>query len=48
MPHSEYTLRGAPDLSPDVVKIVATVVEHPKGFIVKKKRREGCRGNHPA
>ena len=40
----EYTLRGAPHLSPDVVKIIATVVEHTKGkmeFIVKKKRRKG-------
>jgi len=40
----EYTLRGAPHLSPDVVKITATVVEHTKGQlerIVKKKRRKG-------
>ena len=40
----EYTLRGAPHLSPDVVKINATVVEHTKGqmeLIVKKKRRKG-------
>ena len=40
----EYTLRGAPHLSPDVVKITATVVEHTKGkmeLIVKKKRRKG-------
>ena len=40
----EYTLRGTPHLTPDVVKITATVVEHTKGqmeFIVKKKRRKG-------
>jgi large subunit ribosomal protein L21 len=40
----EYTLRGTPHLTPDVVKISATVVEHTKGqmeFIVKKKRRKG-------
>ena len=40
----EYTLRGAPYLSPEVVKITATVVEHTKGQlerIVKKKRRKG-------
>jgi large subunit ribosomal protein L21 len=40
----EYTLRGTPYLSPDSVKINATVVEHTKGqmeFIVKKKRRKG-------
>ena len=40
----EYTLRGAPYLSSDVVKITATVVEHTKGQmerIVKKKRRKG-------
>lgn len=40
----EYTLRGTPHLSPGVVKINATVVEHTKGemeFIVKKKRRKG-------
>ena len=40
----EYTLRGAPRLSPNVVKITATIVEHTKGemeFIVKKKRRKG-------
>ena len=40
----EYTLRGTPHISPDVVKVTATVVEHTKGkmeFIVKKKRRKG-------
>lgn len=40
----EYTLRGAPRLIPNVVKVTATVVEHTKGqmeFIVKKKRRKG-------
>ena len=40
----EYTLRGSPHLSSDVVKITATVVEHTKGQmerIVKKKRRKG-------
>ena len=40
----EFTLRGTPHLSPNVVKITATVVEHTKGqmeFIVKKKRRKG-------
>jgi large subunit ribosomal protein L21 len=40
----EYTLRGTPHLSSDVVKITATIVEHTKGqmeFIVKKKRRKG-------
>ena len=40
----EYTLRGTPHLSPGMVKVTATVVEHTKGqmeFIVKKKRRKG-------
>jgi len=40
----DYTLRGEPSLSTDVVSIKATVVEHTKGEmerIVKKKRRKG-------
>ena len=40
----EYTLRGAPHIPLDVVRITATVVEHTKGqmeLIVKKKRRKG-------
>ncbi|KAF9078238.1 ribosomal protein L21-like protein [Rhodocollybia butyracea] len=40
----EYTLRGNPTISPDKVKVEATVVEHTKGameFIYKKKRRKG-------
>ena len=42
----EYTLRGNPVISPDRVKVDATVVEHTKGnmeFIFKKKRRKGYR-----
>lgn len=40
----EYTLRGNPTISPDRVKVQATVLEHTKGkmeFIFKKKRRKG-------
>ncbi|KAE9399918.1 hypothetical protein BT96DRAFT_1019226 [Gymnopus androsaceus JB14] len=40
----EYTLRGNPTISPETVKVEATVVEHTKGsmeFIFKKKRRKG-------
>ena len=42
----EYTLRGNPVISPNTVKVEATVVEHTKGkmeFIFKKKRRKGYR-----
>ncbi|KAI0343201.1 hypothetical protein BDW22DRAFT_1374439 [Trametopsis cervina] len=40
----DYTLRGNPTLSPEQVKVQATVVEHTKGkmeVIFKKKRRKG-------
>lgn len=40
----EYTIRGNPVISPERVKVQATVVEHTKGnmeFIFKKKRRKG-------
>ncbi|KAG6865133.1 hypothetical protein C0991_004870 [Blastosporella zonata] len=40
----EYTLRGNPTISPDRVRVQATVVEHTKGkmeSIFKKKRRKG-------
>ena len=40
----EYTLRGAPAIPADLVKVEATVVEHTKGameVIFKKKRRKG-------
>lgn len=42
----DYTLRGNPILSPDVVRVHATVVEHTKGTmerIVKFKRRKHYR-----
>ncbi|KII87519.1 hypothetical protein PLICRDRAFT_177262 [Plicaturopsis crispa FD-325 SS-3] len=40
----EYTVRGNPTLSPDAVRVEATVLEHTKGAMeikVKKKRRKG-------
>ena len=40
----DYTLRGNPVVSPEQVKVHATVVEHTKGkmeVIFKKKRRKG-------
>lgn len=40
----DYTLRGNPTVSPDQVRVSATVVEHTKGkmeVIFKKKRRKG-------
>jgi large subunit ribosomal protein L21 len=40
----DYTLRGAPTVPPEQVRVHATVVEHTKGqmeVIFKKKRRKG-------
>ncbi|EIM86666.1 uncharacterized protein STEHIDRAFT_168606 [Stereum hirsutum FP-91666 SS1] len=40
----DYTIRGNPELSPETVRVEATVVEHTKGkmeHIFKKKRRKG-------
>lgn len=40
----DYTIRGNPELSPEAVRVEATVVEHTKGkmeHIFKKKRRKG-------
>ncbi|KAG6813859.1 hypothetical protein H0H92_006266 [Tricholoma furcatifolium] len=40
----EYTLRGNPTISPERVRVQATVLEHTKGkmeTIFKKKRRKG-------
>ena len=50
----EYTLRGNPVISPERVKVEATVIEHTKGkqeVVVKRKRRKGyyktIRNKHP-
>lgn len=50
----EYTLRGNPVISPNRVKVEATVIEHTKGkqeVVVKRKRRKGyyktIRNKHP-
>jgi large subunit ribosomal protein L21 len=50
----EYTLRGNPIISPGIVKVDATVIEHTKGkqeVVVKRKRRKGyyktIRNKHP-
>ncbi|KAH8832898.1 ribosomal protein L21-like protein, partial [Flagelloscypha sp. PMI_526] len=42
----EYTLRGNPAISPSLVKVEATVIEHTKARMeskFKKKRRKGYR-----
>lgn len=50
----EYTLRGNPTISPDKVRVEATVLEHTKGtmeVVFKKKRRKGyqktIKNKHP-
>ena len=50
----EYTLRGNPIISPERVRVEATVIEHTKGkqeVVVKRKRRKGyyktIRNKHP-
>ncbi|KZP21047.1 hypothetical protein FIBSPDRAFT_860955 [Athelia psychrophila] len=50
----EYTLRGNPVISPEKVRVDATVIEHTKGaqeVVIKRKRRKGyyktIRNKHP-